>query len=139
MKRFVLLSLQFINAPSVRVKLKIFLIYCQIISQFQSIMSADYPSNYSNFLSILQIFNFNLSSIFSLKCFNQQYTFHDDMMVSTLLPIFICLLLAIGYSWSSFISGDSSSRQSSRSAFIAVTEPDSTSPLSIFSASSANS
>ena len=106
------------NHPSVRVKVKVFVVYCQIIAQFQSILSTGYPSNYSGFLIIMQLTNLNLSSILSLKCFNQQYTFHDEMMVATLLPIFICLLLVIGYSKSSFLSGGSNLRQKSRSSLI---------------------
>ena len=117
-ENYISLFVRLVTTPSIRVKLKILLIYCQIISQFQSILSANYPSNYSNFLSILQIFNLDLTSILSFKCFDQQYTFHDEMMVSTLLPICVCLLLIVGHSKSSFLSGDSSSMQRSRASLI---------------------
>jgi len=92
----------FIYAPAVRVRLKVLLVYFQILGDFQSVLSADYPANYTGFLRVLQLMSFQWGAWTSADCWGSGgFSFYDELLAKTLLPLSVggALVLVYGALW----------------------------------------
>jgi hypothetical protein len=84
--------------PAIRTKTKVLVTQFQIISQFQRILSVNYPDTYTAFLQVCQIASLNVPSMLSASCASDgAWTFYDDLLLHTLTPFAVCLLILVAY------------------------------------------
>ena len=66
---------QFMGSMEIRVRLKLLVVYFQIVSEFELVLTSNYPGMYSSFLIVAQRSNMSLGSIFSLRCSQPGFDF----------------------------------------------------------------
>ncbi|CAN0415640.1 unnamed protein product [Ectocarpus sp. 12 AP-2014] len=77
--------------------LKIIIVSWQITTEFASVASVTYPNVYDRFLTITQLFTFDLGWLFSTGChFNT--TFYHRLVVVTTIPLVLTGILRATYS-----------------------------------------
>ncbi|CAB1118550.1 unnamed protein product [Ectocarpus sp. CCAP 1310/34] len=72
---------------------KIVIVSWQILTQFTSVANVTYPDVYQDFLDAMDVFNFDLSWVFSTGCIFD-IDFHDRLLVSTISPLVALSFLA---------------------------------------------
>lgn len=77
-------------------KLKITVVTYQIITAVPGVFSVTFPSKFTSFLHSVTFVNLNFVSLLSLQC-STSYTFIDELIVSTLLPIGITLVMFVAF------------------------------------------
>eukprot|EP00903_Cladosiphon_okamuranus_P018351 g16883.t1 len=77
--------------------LKIIVVVWQILTQFADVASVTYPGAYRDFLSAIDVVNFDLGSALSAGCWWSNVDFHDRLLVNTLGPLVVVSLLGITY------------------------------------------
>eukprot|EP00903_Cladosiphon_okamuranus_P018352 g16884.t1 len=77
--------------------LKIIVVVWQILTQFADAASVTYPGVYQDFLSAIDVVNFDLGSVLSAGCLWFNVDFHDRLLVNTLGPLVVVGLLGITY------------------------------------------
>ncbi|CAN0250034.1 unnamed protein product [Scytosiphon promiscuus] len=77
--------------------LKIIVVVWQILIQFADAAQATYPGVYQDFLSAIDIVDFDLGSVLSAGCLWSNMDFHDRVLVNTLGPLVVVGLLGITY------------------------------------------
>ena len=78
-------------------KLKILVVVWQILTVFPSIAAADFPPVYSQFLSWIDVINFDLANVFSASCVFPGLNFYQRLLVTTLAPIALFGVLVVTY------------------------------------------
>ena len=76
----------------VLVKVKIVVAAYQIITAIPAVFSVTMPSSFTSFLHGLNVVNLNFANVLSLQC-STSYTYIDELIVITLVPIGLTLLL----------------------------------------------
>ncbi|CAM9092872.1 unnamed protein product [Scytosiphon promiscuus] len=77
-------------------KLKIPLVVLQIMTQYASITSIEFPSAFQTFLSTLSVINLELGWVFSSVCIID-VSFHGNLLAATIGPLLFLLVLLITY------------------------------------------
>ncbi|CAM9138813.1 unnamed protein product, partial [Hapterophycus canaliculatus] len=77
--------------------LKITVVVWQILTQFADAANVTYPGIYQDFLSVIDIVNFDLSSATAAGCVLPTADFHDRLLVITLWPLAVVGFLAVTY------------------------------------------
>ncbi|CAM9614990.1 unnamed protein product [Ectocarpus sp. 12 AP-2014] len=77
--------------------LKIIVVVWQILTQFADAANVTYPGVYQDFLSVIDIVNFDLGSVLAAGCLWSDFGFHDRLLVSTLGPLVVVGFLAMTY------------------------------------------
>eukprot|EP00752_Nemacystus_decipiens_P005317 g4823.t1 len=77
--------------------LKIVVVVWQILIQFADAAQVTYPGAYQDFLSAIDVVNFDLGSVLSAGCLWSNMDFHDRLLVNTLGPLVVVGLLGITY------------------------------------------
>ncbi|CAN0085623.1 unnamed protein product, partial [Ascophyllum nodosum] len=75
---------------------KIVLVSWQIITQFSSVVSVQYPPAYEKFLAVLDVVNLNLGAILSLSCVVET-NFYARLTLVTIAPMAVLGVLATTY------------------------------------------
>ena len=78
-------------------KLKILVVVWQILTVFPSIAAVDFPPVYSQFLSWIDLINFDLANVFSASCVFPGLNFYQRLLVTTLAPIALFGVLVVTY------------------------------------------
>ncbi|CAM9812841.1 unnamed protein product, partial [Ascophyllum nodosum] len=78
-------------------KLKILVVVWQILTVFPSIAAVDFPPVYSQFLSWIDVINFDLANIFSASCVFPGLNFYQRLLVTTLAPVALIGVLMVTY------------------------------------------
>ncbi|CAM9479810.1 unnamed protein product [Ectocarpus fasciculatus] len=76
---------------------KIIIVVWQILTQFAAAANVTYPGVYQNFLSAIDVINFDLGSMISAGCLWSGIDFHDRLLVSTVGPLLAIGMLALSY------------------------------------------
>eukprot|EP00752_Nemacystus_decipiens_P005318 g4824.t1 len=77
--------------------LKIAVVVWQILIQFADASGVTYPGAYQDFLSAVDVVNFDLGYVLSAGCLWSNMDFHDRLLVNTLGPLVVVGLLGITY------------------------------------------
>ncbi|CAM9846642.1 unnamed protein product [Sphacelaria rigidula] len=77
--------------------LKIIVVVWQILIQFADAAQVTYPGVYQDFLSAIDVVDFDLGSVLSAVCLWSNMDFHDRLLVNTLGPLVVVGLLGITY------------------------------------------
>ncbi|CAB1096488.1 unnamed protein product [Ectocarpus sp. CCAP 1310/34] len=72
--------------------LKIIVVVWQILTQFADVANITYPQAYQDFLSAIDVVNFDLGSALAAGCLWPDIDFHDRLLLGTLGP-----LVAVGF------------------------------------------
>ena len=78
-------------------KLKILVVVWQILTVFPSIAAVNFPPVYSQFMSWIDVINFDLANIFSASCMFPGLNFYQRLLVTTLAPIALFGVLVVTY------------------------------------------
>ena len=78
-------------------KLKILVVVWQILTVFPSIAAVNFPPVYAQFLSWINVINFDLANIFSASCVFPGLNFYERLLVITLAPIALFGVLVVTY------------------------------------------
>ena len=78
-------------------KLKILVVVWQILTAFPSIAAVNFPPVYSQFLSWIDVINFDLANVFSASCVFPGLNFYQRLLVTTLGPIALFGVLVVTY------------------------------------------
>lgn len=73
-------------------KIRVLVVFCQIISNLGYGLQIEFPKGYSQLLSILSVFSIDLFQFFPLGCL-MQYDHYDKLALMTLTPIVISIFL----------------------------------------------
>ncbi|CAM9874700.1 unnamed protein product [Ectocarpus fasciculatus] len=77
--------------------LKIVVVVWQILTQFAEVANVIYPGVYQDFLSAIDVVNFDLGSVFAAGCVWSDMDFHDRLLVVTTGPLVVVGFLAMTY------------------------------------------
>ncbi|CAM9790765.1 unnamed protein product [Scytosiphon promiscuus] len=84
--------------PAVPVQaLKIIVVPWQILTQFAGAANVTYPGVYQDFLSVVDVVNFDLGSVVAAGCLWSSVDFHVRLLISTLGPLASVGFLAMTY------------------------------------------
>ncbi|CAN0479142.1 unnamed protein product [Ectocarpus sp. 12 AP-2014] len=77
--------------------LKIIVVVWQILTQFADAANVTYPGVYQDFLSAIDVVNFDLGSVLAAGCVWSDMGFHDRLLVATIAPLVVVGFLAMTY------------------------------------------
>ncbi|CAM9340915.1 unnamed protein product, partial [Hapterophycus canaliculatus] len=77
--------------------LKIIVVVWQILTQFADAANTTYPGVYQDFLSAIDVINFDLGSLLAIGCLWSDIDFHARLLLSTLGPLVLLGFLVITY------------------------------------------
>ena len=78
-------------------KLKVLVVVWQVLTVFPSITGVDFPPVYTQFLSWIDVINFDLANVFSASCVFPGLNFYQRLLVTTLAPIALFGVLVVTY------------------------------------------
>ncbi|CAM9858548.1 unnamed protein product, partial [Ectocarpus sp. 12 AP-2014] len=76
---------------------KIIVVVWQILTQFADAANVTYPGVYQDFLSAINIVNFDIGSVLAAGCLWSGIDFHARLLVSTIGPLVVAGFLAMTY------------------------------------------
>jgi hypothetical protein len=82
---------------AIQARLKIYLVFYQIISSLPFVLDLSYPSVYSAIVSPFSFFNLRISDASATSCSVMRYDYIDHLIVDTLYPLGTCLCLFLLY------------------------------------------
>ncbi|CAN0016960.1 unnamed protein product [Ectocarpus fasciculatus] len=77
--------------------LKIIVVVWQILTQFADAANVAYPGLYQDFLSAIDVINFDIGSVLAVGCLWSDMDFHDRLLVNTIGPLVVAGFLAMTY------------------------------------------
>ncbi|CAN0382790.1 unnamed protein product [Ectocarpus sp. 12 AP-2014] len=77
--------------------LKIIVVVWQILTQFADAANVTYPGLYQDFLSAIDVINFDIGSVLAAGCLWSDMDFHDRLLVNTIGPLVVAGFLAMTY------------------------------------------
>ncbi|CAM9792296.1 unnamed protein product, partial [Ectocarpus sp. 12 AP-2014] len=77
--------------------LKIVVVVWQILTQFADAANVTYPGVYQDFVSAIDVVNFDLGSVLAAGCVWSDMDFHDRLLVATIAPLVAVGFLAMTY------------------------------------------
>ncbi|CAM9420392.1 unnamed protein product, partial [Hapterophycus canaliculatus] len=77
--------------------LKIIVVVWQILTQFADAANVTYPGVYQDFLSAIDVVNFDLGFVLAAGCLWSGVDFHARLLVSTIGPLVVAVFLAMTY------------------------------------------
>ena len=84
------------HIKTVTTKLKITVVTYQIVSAIPSVFSVTLPRRFTSLLRIFSFVNLDFVSLLPLQC-STNYTFIDELLISTLLPIGLALGMVVSF------------------------------------------
>ncbi|CBJ33597.1 conserved unknown protein [Ectocarpus siliculosus] len=77
--------------------LKIIVVVWQILTQFADAANVTFPGLYQDFLSAIDVINFDIGSVLAAGCLWSDMDFHDRLLVNTIGPLVVAGFLAMTY------------------------------------------